>query len=59
MVPSVPENCERELCLSLSGSAHLVNFTSSNKQLPSVKSVFKYFDHVSNLYEIFILIIFL
>ena len=44
--------------LYLSGSAFLVRFTASNKQLASVKSVFKSFDHASNLYEIYKLTIF-
>ena len=43
--PSVHENCEREFYLS--GSVFLVRFTAPNKQLLSVKSVFKSSDHVS------------
>ena len=61
--PSVPSdhgNCEREsnhmpkqLYLYLSGSVFVVSFTARNKQLPSVKSVFKSFGHVSNSYKIY------
>ena len=52
MLPFVNENSEREsnpmsqlLCLYLSTSAFLVSSTAPNKQLPSVKSVFKSFYH--------------
>ena len=65
-LPSDHENCEREsnpiwlpLYLYLSGSALLVSFTSPNKQLPGVKSVFKSFDYVFNIYKIYKLTTFL
>ena len=32
----------------MSGSALLVNLTGSKRQSPSVKTVFKYFENVSN-----------
>ena len=38
--------------ICISGSAVLGGFTAPNKQLLSVKSVLKSFDHVSNTYEI-------
>ena len=54
-LPSDNESHERalnlilkRLYLYLPGSLFLVNFTAPNKQLPSVKSVFKYLDYVSN-----------
>ena len=57
--PSVHESRESELnrkpwplYLYLSGSAFLFSFTAPDKQLSSVKSVFKSFNHVANLYEI-------
>ena len=37
----------------LSGSACLGSFTAPNKQLPSERFLFKSFDHVSDLYEIY------
>ena len=66
LLPSDHENCEREsnpmwlpLYLYLSGSAFLVSFTAPNNQLPGVKSVFKSFDHVFNIYKIYTLTNFL
>ena len=60
MLSSVHENSTHEsnpmsqlLYLYLSGSAFLVSFTAPNKQLSSVQSVFKSFDHVSNLCEVY------
>ena len=57
--PSVHESRESELnrkpwplYLYLSGSAFLFSFTAPDKQLSSVKSVSKSFNHVANLYEI-------
>ena len=54
-LPSFHENFERQsnpmpepLYLYLSGLAILVSFTAPNKQLPSINSVFKSFDHVSS-----------
>ena len=56
---SVHESRESELnrkpwplYLYLSGSAFLFSFTAPDKQLSSVKSVSKSFNHVANLYEI-------
>ena len=43
----------------LSKSGLLVSFTAPNNQLPSVKSVFKYFDHVPSLSVIYSFSIFL
>ena len=37
----------------LSKSGLLVSFTAPNNQLPSVKSVFKYFDHLPSLSVIY------
>ena len=45
------------LYLFLSGSAFIVCLTVPNNELPSLKSVFEFVDHVSNLYEIHILTI--
>ena len=60
MLPFVYENFDQELnpmpyllYLYLSRSAFLLSFTAPNKQLPTVKSVFKSFHHVSNSYEIY------
>ena len=47
------------LYLYLSGSTFLISFTAPNKELPSVKSLSKCFDHVSNLYQIYKFTIFL
>ena len=60
MLSSVHENSTHEsnpmsqlLYLYLSGSAFLFSFTAPNKQLLSVQSAFKSFDHVSNLHEVY------
>ena len=54
MLPFVNENSEEEsnpmpklLCSYLSGSPLLVSLANPNKQLFSVKSVFKFLNHVS------------
>ena len=66
MLPFLNENWKQEsnpmsqlLYLYLSTSAFLVSFTAPNKQLPSVKSVFKSFYHGSSLYVIYKCTIFL
>ena len=54
MLPSVHENCDRELSaipqpryLCLFGSVFLVTCTAPNKQLTTVNSAFKSFDYVN------------
>ena len=47
------------LYLYLSGSTFLISITAPNKELPSVKSLSKCFDHVFNLYQIYKFTIFL
>ena len=65
-LPSVNANSERKsnpmqqpVYLYLSRSAFLVSFTEPNKQLPNVKSVFKFFNYGVNVSEIYRFITFL
>ena len=64
--PSGNEICEREsnpmlqpTYLYLYKSAFLVSFTDPNKQLPSVKSVFKFLNYGVSMSEIYRFIFFL
>ena len=53
-LPPVHKNCERAsnpvktpVYQDLLGSAFLVNFTATNKQLPNANSAFKSLNHIS------------
>ena len=66
MLPSANKNSEREsnhmplpVYLYLSRSAVLVSFTDPNKQLPNVKSVFKFLNCGFSVSEIYRFITFL